>query len=275
MAASFTPSPVPASCSVIREVMVDLIDRRILDVVDAIYRSDRLDEVIHAVHTELQALVPVDVAAICISRDDGPLYDWFTSDCPVRFFSEYPSLAAGDFVAAAVKRRPNQVVLDHEMGPRCAIETSVLYRRAHELGLTFEQAMAVLVRGESGHGGITLYRTRRRPFSESERRVLQMLVRPLARAITVGRRVHGGPRNACERLEEIALPPEMTDRLTARQQEVARAIVCGWDNRLIAEELGCSEGTVKKHVTAVFRQLGVDGRVQLIVKLRSVSGAPS
>lgn len=255
--------------------MVDLIDRRILDVVDAIYRSDRLDEVIHAVHTELQALVPADVAAICVSRADGPLYDWFTTDCPTQFFAEYASLAAGDFVAAAVKRRPNQVVLDQEMGPRRAIEASVMYRRAHEFGLTFEQAMAVLVPGGPGHGGITLYRTRRRPFSESERQVLQLLVRPLGRAIAAERRACGsaGRRSACERLDEIALPPEMTARLTGRQQEVAQAIVYGWDNRLIAEELGCSEGTVKKHVTAVFRQLGVDSRVQLLVKLRSSDSA--
>lgn len=251
--------------------MLDLIDRRILDVVDAIHGSDHLNEVIGAVHTTLQVLVPVDVAAICSVRADEPLYDWFTTDAPARFFAEYPSLAAGDFVAAAVTRRPNQVVLDHEMGSRRAIEASVMYQRAHELGLTFEQAMAVLVPGEVGHGGITLYRTRRRPFSESERRVLQLLVRPLARAIAVGRRACGatGRSGACARFDEIVLPPEMTRRLTARQKEVAQAIVCGWDNRLIAEELGCSEGTVKKHATAVFRQLGVDGRVQLIVKLRS------
>lgn len=247
--------------------MAELIDRRILDVVDAVYRSERLDDVIQAVHAELQVLVPVDVVAICISRADGPLYDWFTTDCPAQYFAEYPSLAVGDFVAAAVKRRPDQVVLDHEMGPRRELEASLLYRRAHELGLNFEQAMAVLVSSESGHGGITLYRTRRRPFSESERRTLQLLVRPLARAISVSRGASGASG-----APELLLPPAFADRLTARQQEVARAIVRGWDNRLIADELGCSEGTVKKHATAVFQQLGVDGRVQLIVKLRSMRG---
>lgn len=168
--------------------MTERIDRRILDVVDALHGSFDLREVIRAVHDELRVLIPADIAAICLSRPGGTLYDWFTSDCPAAFFEEYPSFAASDFVAAAVKRQANCVVLDDEMAPRRAIESSLLYRRSHELGLPFEQAMSVLVQCEQGHGGITLYRTRRSAFSETERHTLQLLVRPLAHAIMRSRR---------------------------------------------------------------------------------------
>lgn len=348
--------------------MTNRVDRRILDIVEALFTSSDLREVIGEVHGELHVLVPADVAALCLSRHDG-LYDWFTTDCPAKFFDEYPTFAAADFVAESVKRRPNRVVLDDEMAPRSVIEANMMHRRAHELGLTFEQAMAVLVQSEGGHGGITLYRTRRRPFTEAERRVLQMLVRPLAHAITRTRQfgqevairdalaaclavrdavvvfdasgrelvrspgleavaarwfaaadrgprglpsaandwrhevsrwpadtargvVHRRIRGACtlevraERLRtelgqrciafffvehatRDALPSDLAVKLTPRQREVADAILRGWDNRLIADELGCAVDTVKQHVGEVFARLGVDSRVQFLVMIQA------
>lgn len=52
--------------------------------------------------------------------------------------------------------------------------------------------------------------------------------------------------------------------LTPREYQVAAKAVLGWDNELIAHELECKVGTVKKHLTRIFAKLGVDGRSQLI-----------
>lgn len=52
--------------------------------------------------------------------------------------------------------------------------------------------------------------------------------------------------------------------LSPRQVEVLHLIVKGKTNREIAQLLGLTEGTVKIHVTAVFRALGVKCRTQAV-----------
>ena len=58
--------------------------------------------------------------------------------------------------------------------------------------------------------------------------------------------------------------------LTAREREVARHIVRGVRNKQVAAELGISEITVKAHVSAIFRKLGVSNRVQAGLEARRV-----
>jgi len=55
--------------------------------------------------------------------------------------------------------------------------------------------------------------------------------------------------------------------LTLRQQEVFRAVLLGKPNKVISQELGISESTIKKHVSPALKALGVIDRVQAIVKL--------
>jgi len=50
--------------------------------------------------------------------------------------------------------------------------------------------------------------------------------------------------------------------LSPRQQEVLEEALCGKPNKQIARELGVSEGTVKAHLSAAFRNLGVHNRMQ-------------
>lgn len=56
--------------------------------------------------------------------------------------------------------------------------------------------------------------------------------------------------------------------LSARQTEVLGLIVKGKTNREIAHLLGLTEGTVKIHVTAVFKALGVKSRTQALVSAK-------
>lgn len=53
--------------------------------------------------------------------------------------------------------------------------------------------------------------------------------------------------------------------LTDRQSDVLGLMVKGRSNREIAELLGLSEGTVKIHITAIFKALGVSSRTQALV----------
>jgi DNA-binding NarL/FixJ family response regulator len=63
------------------------------------------------------------------------------------------------------------------------------------------------------------------------------------------------------------LPPEKSERpppggLTARQAQVLKLLACGFSNKAMARELQISEGTVKIHLAAIFRALGVRNRTE-------------
>ena len=59
--------------------------------------------------------------------------------------------------------------------------------------------------------------------------------------------------------------------LTARQKEVLNLLATGKSNKQIAWALGISEGTVKVHVNAAFRALGVHNRVNATTALLGMS----
>jgi DNA-binding NarL/FixJ family response regulator len=53
--------------------------------------------------------------------------------------------------------------------------------------------------------------------------------------------------------------------LTQRQRDVLSCLREGKSNKQIAYELGLSEGTVKIHVTAIFKSMGVKNRTQAVI----------
>ena len=61
------------------------------------------------------------------------------------------------------------------------------------------------------------------------------------------------------------------NRLTARQLEVLRLLALGKPNKLIARELELSEGTVKIHLSAIFRVLDVNNRTEAVLAAQQLS----
>jgi DNA-binding NarL/FixJ family response regulator len=59
--------------------------------------------------------------------------------------------------------------------------------------------------------------------------------------------------------------PDIT-MLTDRQRQVVKLACRGLSNRAIAEELGVTEGTIKLHLHAIYEQLEVRSRVDLIIR---------
>ena len=58
--------------------------------------------------------------------------------------------------------------------------------------------------------------------------------------------------------------------LTERQLDVLRLLSTGKPNKVIASDLGISEGTVKIHLAAIFRALNVRNRVEAVVASRRI-----
>jgi DNA-binding CsgD family transcriptional regulator len=339
-----------------------------LELLDAIGSSLDIRVVLERAYPLLLELVPADYGALGISSSGRPEdYEWIVSHIPQAFFAAYPEMAAHDFVRTSVAAKLNVVLRDEEMIARPDLEANVMYRRAREVGVPLEQVMAVMLHvDDRWQSGLSLYRERRRPFSERERASLQritpalanavrschlfgaaaewgaaldallavqgasiVLVAPFATEVTRTaqaahlietwfapheRRAGSLPEPLIEALaqataaglsqgapvqwtksranatlqvsfvpvtgmgrakwmlvlREIAdaspMPPAWQARLTQREQEVVAAVMRGWDNRLIASELGCTEATVKKHLQKIFDKLGVQSRTALVAR---------
>jgi DNA-binding CsgD family transcriptional regulator len=79
---------------------------------------------------------------------------------------------------------------------------------------------------------------------------------------------HTGRKLWALMLQEVTdgmiMPSAWRTLLTQRQAQVVDRVLKGWDNKLIAEDLGCTVATVKKHLQRIFDKLGVSSRAALI-----------
>ncbi len=64
------------------------------------------------------------------------------------------------------------------------------------------------------------------------------------------------------------LPTNTLAKLSERENEVLRLVSSGSDNLKIAALLGIAERTVKAHVSALYRKLGIENRSQLVILAR-------
>ncbi|MES1203351.1 MAG: response regulator transcription factor [Pseudomonadota bacterium] len=63
--------------------------------------------------------------------------------------------------------------------------------------------------------------------------------------------------------------PPNSEKLTARQKEVLNELLKGRSSKEIARTLEIAEGTVKIHLAAIYRAVGVRTRAEAIAKLKS------
>jgi DNA-binding NarL/FixJ family response regulator len=67
-----------------------------------------------------------------------------------------------------------------------------------------------------------------------------------------------------QRRREVASKADVRlDRVTPRERQIVDLLSAGASNKEIAKRLNVTERTVKAHLTAIFRKLGLSGRLQL------------
>lgn len=59
-------------------------------------------------------------------------------------------------------------------------------------------------------------------------------------------------------------PSPSTGDLSTRKRDIVSLLLDGFDNQSIAHRMGLSVKTVEKHLTAIYRQLGVQSRLELV-----------
>jgi DNA-binding NarL/FixJ family response regulator len=163
---------------------------------------------------------------------------------------------ADDFLRRALAHRPEVAVVDIQMPPGNADDGlhAALELRADrpETGVVvlsqfFEESYAVNLIGDRPEGVGYLLKERVGDvsvFIDAVRRVAAggTALDPEIVARMMGRRRAPGP----------------LDELSPRDRDVLREMAEGKSNRGIAETLFVSEAAVEKHVTAIFRKLGIE-----------------
>jgi DNA-binding NarL/FixJ family response regulator len=162
---------------------------------------------------------------------------------------------AEDFLRKALAHKPDVVVVDVRMPPKRdddGLMAALELRRQHpEIGVLvlsqyYEERYAVELIGEQPEGVGYLLKERVgdvESFTDALKRVANggSALDPEVVGRMLGRRASHGP----------------LDDLSPRERDVLGAMAEGKSNSGIAETLFVSEAAVEKHVTAIFRKLGI------------------
>ncbi len=152
-----------------------------------------------------------------------------------------PSLGGPDGVAAIQKLRPTtriialSAVADEREGIAILKAGARGYCHREIDGLLLEKATDAVLKGEIWAG----------------RKLIPHLLEELTVLTEHWRRE--APRGFDDRLE----------RVTPRERQIVELLSAGASNKEIAKRLKVTERTVKAHLTAIFRKLGLSGRLQL------------
>jgi DNA-binding NarL/FixJ family response regulator len=79
------------------------------------------------------------------------------------------------------------------------------------------------------------------------------------------RAVHAGKRRVPSEIATEIAEHVADDALTAREIQILRRVAAGKPNKLIAAELGISEGTVKTHMKSILPKLDASDRTHAVM----------
>ena len=186
------------------------------------------------------------------------------------------------------------VLLDLALGDADGFDVLVEFRAAYPavpvvVVSASDRASDVIRAIDNGAMGFVPKRSSHSELHEALRMVMQgaMYVPPSMLGLEFGRGGGGGdtlpgvmrpsgdaPLGPAARPEPHQKLPSLADvGLTPRQTEVLSLLLKGLPNKLIARELNLSVETVKDHVAAVLRALGVSSRTQAVLAVSQMTQA--
>lgn len=176
---------------------------------------------------------------------------------------------ADEAVEAALRLRPDVVVMDIELADGDGIEATTRIRRelpeTRVLFVTMHADEAtVLAALDAGGTGFV-----QKGAGQDE--LIRAILGTAAGDVVLGPQV-GAIVTA--RISRSAPAPQPFGDLTAREREVVGLLAAGRPNGAIAAELGVSRKTVANHVANILMKLHADDRGQAIVLLREAGYGP-
>ena len=166
-------------------------------------------------------------------------------------------------IELAARERPDVVLLDMRMPDMSGIEVLHVLR---EKGLTMPIAMLTTSREESDvinslQGGAQGYLLKDMEPDE----LINALRAIVGGATIVAPELTGILAKAVQGESQTAATRDIFSDLTPREAEILCLRADGQSNKVIARNLGISDGTVKLHVKSILRKLNVHSRVEAAV----------
>lgn len=196
---------------------------------------------------------------------------------PAALSEYYRHYAAQDYTTWSFDLHEVNVYRDLDLVDVARRDATPIYREWMEPQGVYFGCTATLAHGGAPLGTITLFREHEAgDFSPREMRMLKEAARHTSAALArilastereSGRgagRENGNRTRGGADAQALATP----HGLNPREVEVLELMFAGHTNREMAEALFISESTVKKHVNAVYRKLGVRNRMELAGLLR-------
>ncbi len=171
-----------------------------------------------------------------------------------RFSQVHEARSGAEYIEALKRRKDLAMIVVHPRSIR--ISEADCLRLAERLA---PGARVILFRDHAGEmvASIDTGRVTLLPRSCSCDELLKAMRRiPAPAAERTGRAVATG---------HAAISESITRSLSRRQRQIMAMVAEGLANKEIAHRLGIAEGTVKAHIHAVFRALGVRNRTQAVV----------
>jgi DNA-binding NarL/FixJ family response regulator len=79
------------------------------------------------------------------------------------------------------------------------------------------------------------------------------------------RAVHAGKRRVPPEIATEIAEHVADDTLSEREVEILKHVAAGWSNKLVAAQLGISEGTVKSHMKSILEKLNARDRTHAVM----------
>ncbi len=177
----------------------------------------------------------------------------------------YRDFAALDYTTWSFDTREVNVYRDLDLVDVDRRDATPIYREWMEPQGIYYGCTATLAHNGDPLGTITLFRAREAgDFHPREMRALKEIARHASVALArIGRAV-GAQAYAANSAHAVDAHTLAESRgLNPREAEVLDLMLAGHTNREMAAALFISESTVKKHVNAVYRKLGVRNRMEL------------
>ena len=203
-----------------------------------------------------------------VAEMEAALEDRSPALAPIREFEDLTLVEA----YLALGRTKDALILLAQLGP--AAEAAGRFDHVYRIRALL--ALTLTARGDTTGALDTLARLLPLTMAEGYVRLYVDLGRPMAALLRQAAAAGVEAAEARKVLGAFAArhePDEPTPvpvRLTRREKEVLALIVAGYSNQQIASELVITLGTAKRHISNIYRKLGVRSRTQAVAKAREM-----